>query len=1022
MAKIFVSYSRRDSVAARKLIEAFKSIDQDVWVDWESIPPAVDWLEQIFRGIEESDAFIFMISPDSIASEVCKVEINRAAQNNKRIIPIVLRDVQPKDAPENIRKLNWTFIREEDNFEEGLAKVKTAIELDLDWLEEHRRLQVRSLEWHRKKDPSLLLRGRDLRNAQQMLSTATAKDPIPTDLQETFIQYSLRNQRNRTALWVSGAVTLIIMTVLALIAINRSNEAIVQRNEANLQRSVAESESTKAVNNAILASQNEMTAQANEKIARTQESLANTNKTIAEAGEKAAKAQISQSRPGELYLSTLLAIDSMQRYPTDEAEEILRRNISLLPLPVAGFSQQGRINAVAVSPEKDRNIIVTASADGTACAWEIENGEASKLFCTPSDQPSVNAVALNLDGSLLAMGDQSGRVQILDMKTNGDVLYAYRRAETSSGAIQFVNAKAGAPQNEGTSEPVRSLAFQPLNGGQLAVAYEDGHIPVFNVTTGKISSPLWTAETPNLIGFSRNGNWLVEGSESGRVTVWNLSSRSNFAPSTHRGGVLAMAFSPKDNKVVTGGNDNTAAMINLGTEKQVFRIFSQDSIRDAAFSPDGSWFVTVSDDHQIRIWDTLNGDQRLAMSQDGIVTNVVISPNGQWLATTGDDRTTRVWDVRTGAEIFQIPLDASGAQLAFSNDGQYLVSTDQNGGIDFWNLSGLAARLDSIPFNGIMDNAQYSPSGDLLAVSEQNRVWLLRPDPDSGLLSRPQSTSSVSFASNIKELVFSPDGKFLGISTDGKEVGLSDIENHQVKRAEASSSIRSIAFSPDSQQFLTSDPNGDIQVWDVLGEELVENLDQQYPQASALAASGEVLALGSKGKIQIIGVDANGKSSELEAPGENTLLVFNQSGSVLASTDSSGRIQIWSSQGDAFTAMSSLIKEQAASLALNAKGTLLAMGTAKNVFLIDTANGKEIARIPHHDLVSGLSFSPDGKYLTTASSKVLQVWEIAKIEQIKSDDLIPTACSRLVGQFTETQLEALFDDSAILCENLLKQQ
>ena len=175
MAKLFVSYSRRDSVAARKLIEALRSIEQDVWVDWESIPPAADWLEQIFHGIEESDAFIFLISPDSIASEVCKVEVNQAAQNNKRIIPIVLRDVQAKDAPDNIRKLNWTFIRETDNFEEGMAKVKTAIELDLDWLEEHRRLLVRSLEWHRKKDPSLLLRGRDLRNARQMVATASTE-------------------------------------------------------------------------------------------------------------------------------------------------------------------------------------------------------------------------------------------------------------------------------------------------------------------------------------------------------------------------------------------------------------------------------------------------------------------------------------------------------------------------------------------------------------------------------------------------------------------------------------------------------------------------------------------------------------------------------------------------------------------------------------------------------------------------------------------------------------------------------
>ena len=166
VAKLFVSYSRKDSIAARKLIEEFKSMGQEVWVDWEAIPPAVDWLEQIFRGIEEADAFIFMISPDAIASEVCKVEVNRAILNNKRIIPIVLRDVAPKDTQEEIRRLNWTYILETDNLEEGLAKVRTAIELDLDWLEEHRRLQVRALEWHRKKDPSLLLRGRDVRGTR----------------------------------------------------------------------------------------------------------------------------------------------------------------------------------------------------------------------------------------------------------------------------------------------------------------------------------------------------------------------------------------------------------------------------------------------------------------------------------------------------------------------------------------------------------------------------------------------------------------------------------------------------------------------------------------------------------------------------------------------------------------------------------------------------------------------------------------------------------------------------------------
>ena len=162
MAKLFVSYSRKDSVAARKLIASFKEMQQDVWVDWEDIPPAVDWMEQIFHGIEGADAFIFLVSPDSVASEVCNVEVGQAAKNNKRIIPVVVREIDRKTMKVNpvIGELNWIFNREADNYDEALLRIKTAIEQDIEWLEEHSRLQLRALEWHQKKDASLLLRGR----------------------------------------------------------------------------------------------------------------------------------------------------------------------------------------------------------------------------------------------------------------------------------------------------------------------------------------------------------------------------------------------------------------------------------------------------------------------------------------------------------------------------------------------------------------------------------------------------------------------------------------------------------------------------------------------------------------------------------------------------------------------------------------------------------------------------------------------------------------------------------------------
>jgi len=1018
MAKLFVSYSRKDAAAAHKLIEALKSIEQDVWVDWESIPPAVDWLEQIFRGIEASDAFIFLISPDSIISEVCKVEITRAAINNKRIIPIVLRDVQPKDSPENIRKLNWTFMRESDNFEEGMAKVKTAIELDLDWLEEHRRLQVRSLEWHRKKDPSLLLRGRDLRNARHMVATATAKDPIPTDLQKTFIEYSIRGERNRTLAWIATGIVVVIMAILSYTAILQSRKAIANEALAKQNESLANVKADEARRNAEEANKQRLAAETAKQEAETARALAEERKTIAEAQRSAARAQIYQTRPGELYTSTLLAIDSWQSIPSDEAEEILRRNISLLPLPVAQVSQSGNINAIEFSPNGDT--FVSAGADGKTCVWRIEDGKS--LFCATSPQ-SVNDVAFSPDGTFIVTGDQSGLVQVLNAE-NGSVQYEYERVQPDStaGTIQVIDLKkVNSPDKYVPLEKaVQNVGIRSSAGQQLAIAYEDGKIPVIDPKTGKISSPLEIGGRPRVSGFSPNGVWLAAGSDSGVVTIWNLSDRKIISGFKHRGGVLTLAFSPNSRMMATGGKDNTALITDVRTGTELFRLSNQNWVRDLAFSPDGSWLVTGSDDHKIRVWDTLTGKERLGMLQDSIVTDVTVSSNGQWIASTGSDRTVRVWNASTGAEIFRIPLETNGAIIAFSNEGRYLVSSDQRGAIDIWDISVMAAPEKSVQFNGILDEVQYNPAGTRLAVSDENRVWLLNPEPLSNLTSSPSGSATLTFKAKVNHLIFSPDSNFLGITTQGNEVAFYSIENRGLKTLKVSSSVRSIAFSPDSQQFIASDSQGNIQAWSVPAAELIDTSNEKYTQVSSLANSSEVLAFGSRDKIMIADANSDGGFPEIESLGENTLLTLTANGSWLASSDSSGKISIWKNQNGQFESPASSTKEQAVSLAFNPLGTLLAVGTSNNVYLLDPTTGGEIARIPHIDVVNGVSFSADGKILATASSKVLQFWDISKIRRIRKDDIVQTACSRLVRNFDTAQWTTLFGDEKYrtLCENL----
>src|SRR5687767_2916111 len=94
MASLFISYSRKDIDSARTLTDAFKGQDLNFWIDWKDIPLTVDWRKEIQKAIEEADIFLFLLSPDSAESAVCKEELDYAVKNGKRLIPIVVRDVQ----------------------------------------------------------------------------------------------------------------------------------------------------------------------------------------------------------------------------------------------------------------------------------------------------------------------------------------------------------------------------------------------------------------------------------------------------------------------------------------------------------------------------------------------------------------------------------------------------------------------------------------------------------------------------------------------------------------------------------------------------------------------------------------------------------------------------------------------------------------------------------------------------------------------------------------------------------------
>ncbi|MBD2327767.1 toll/interleukin-1 receptor domain-containing protein [Alkalinema sp. FACHB-956] len=190
---VFISYSRRDKAFVEQLVAQFQALGRDPWIDWDDINKGEDWWKSIQRGIEAADSFVFIISPDSVLSSVCRDEIDHAAKHNKRFLPLLWREgFDMASVHRCISQHNWIFARATDNFQQAFQDLITALDTDLDYVRAHTRFLLRSIEWqHRNQDPSYLLRGTDLADAQTWLSQGISKQPRPTANHSAYITASL---------------------------------------------------------------------------------------------------------------------------------------------------------------------------------------------------------------------------------------------------------------------------------------------------------------------------------------------------------------------------------------------------------------------------------------------------------------------------------------------------------------------------------------------------------------------------------------------------------------------------------------------------------------------------------------------------------------------------------------------------------------------------------------------------------------------------------------------------------------
>jgi WD40 repeat protein len=753
MSHVFISYSRRDINFAQKIVDALITHNLDTWIDWKSIPKGEAWEHEIYRGIEAANVFLFLISPDSVRSQICGREILHAVENNKRILPIIIRDTRIEDFPDEtakkaISKRNWVFCRDgQDDFSEAIGQTLKTIQTDYPWLKYHTELQLKALKWDDKKDTSRLLRGKELREAEEQLAqVGSQKDPQPTELQRNYVLVSQRNEvQARRQITIGLGFGLLLVTLLAFFAWTQRNSAL-------------SSEAT-----AIAEANAKATALVNEEYARAT-AQAETIRAEEQAAISRARELAAQSSllPNELINQKLLL--AVEAYKITKkvgyipsVEQTLR---DTLAIQQGNFRGKYEGDIKLISP--DGHGLAISGKDNTVHLWNLGRQD-DEPFATPRAKNEITRLVFSPKGHWLLIEIKDSAPWIWDVSQpksdptplTGFVgpIYALAFSEDEnwlgiSGEDKRVYVWSSqswidAPKVlETNQEAVITLAFSP-NNLWLAIGSDDSTITIRDMQSQRI---VWREESRvSRLAFSPDGQWLVAGSFGGSITVWNAKKLANrpLSRGGHARDIIDIRFSPDGRWMVTSSNYAFTTLpqfaMGIGETSHVLlwdsqsweTVLSLDENPDSTidFSPDGKWLSVGRNDGTIRTWE-VNNWQKPAIVLYGFenaVQTLSFDKSNEYLIAASQDGTIRKWDSENwspGSFLLQRPLgnETGTYSLDFSPDGRWL-STGSIGDTNLlWRTDNWSYRPFAWSKSSVAGNIVFSHSGSLFLVQDGNKI------------------------------------------------------------------------------------------------------------------------------------------------------------------------------------------------------------------------------------------------------------------------------------------------------------
>ncbi len=251
-ARVFLSYSRKDTSFVDALKVYLETCGFEIFIDRKSISAGESWETRLEHLVESADTTVCVVSRHWLETEICLREMTLAIDSGRRVLPVFIDDSKPEEAPPEIARLQVLNIPAvgplaTPEVAEGIKRLVDALNTDIDWVRQQSRLLDRTRDWEASgRSTAHLLRGEAFGDAK-----IWRDKPIPAhvSLSANVLEYleaseesELEHQRQqvRGRLWQVGLVATTLVALASAVAIWSLSRAEIAEAQARADRAEAE--------------------------------------------------------------------------------------------------------------------------------------------------------------------------------------------------------------------------------------------------------------------------------------------------------------------------------------------------------------------------------------------------------------------------------------------------------------------------------------------------------------------------------------------------------------------------------------------------------------------------------------------------------------------------------------------------------------------------------------------------------------------------------------------------------------